>query len=739
MTALVGSVRKHPWWVAIAGIIIAGGVWFSWDMLSLVFSKDTVDHVVPQPARLAAASGQDVFRIDPNESSAKVEVVEELAGVDQTVELTTKAIGGDFGIDRDDLANSAIGEIQVDIQQLDSDNSLRDKAIRIDYLESRHYPIATLKNVKVSGLTGSLKDGETKKFTIDGDLTVKKTTKPVSFEAEATLDGDRLTATATAEVLLSDFEVGPINKIGLVSTKNEAKITLDLVARNSDGYTPPAKVSIETAEVEVADGAPSFSKTVQPILENNCASCHQGRNVGAHAFTLNTAGDAAAVADGLAVVTKARYMPPWPPSSEGVPVRHDRSLPDEDIEAIQAWAESGAPLDVAEEAKIVDRNSDSVTLRDVDLTMPLPEPYEGDISVKDDYRCQIMDPKLTKREAMVGYLLEPDSTETVHHALIFQYSGDEKERLEKIDAEAEGPGWPCVGMTGFGAGEGRLVAGWVPGARPIEMEDGAGFEFMPGDLLVTQIHYHYEGLTEPDQSKLNIDWADDPDSIIPLRTRTLVGPVELPCPEEAADGPLCERDAAVAEAAKTFPPLGGIIPNVLHQFCGTTVEEVAALSDGKTAKTVCEFPLRSGGEIVDFLGHEHEIGKSYRMTLNPGTPEEKVLLDIPHWDFNWQLNYQPVDPIPVKAGDVIGVECTWDRALRYDPEPRYIVFSEGTEDEMCFSTITMIPPRDAAAEDVALAGAPEASADEAGTTTAPKPADAPDAVEPKDETSTEGD
>ena len=99
--------------------------------------------------------------------------------------------------------------------------------------------------------------------------------------------------------------------------------------------------------------------------------------------------------------------------------------------------------------------------------------------------------------------------------------------------------------------------------------------------------------------------------------------------------------------------------------------------------------------------HMHEIGAEYRMTLNKGTPEEQVLLDIPVWNFAWQLNYQPVDPIPVTRDDKITVECSWDRSLRFDPEPRYIFFADGTEDEMCFSTITIIPeegPQPPAAE-----------------------------------------
>ncbi len=695
MTKIVSSVKRHPWWLGIGLLVIGGGVWATWDVLSLALTPEpAVSRVVPTPSRLVSESGETVYRIDPESSEVTVSVVEELAGVDQTVDLTTRAIGGDLGLDKGDLSQSRVGDIQVDVQQLQSDNSLRDKAIRIAYLESRHYPIVTLSNATIEGLSGVAADGKEQTFAIAGDLTVKKVTKPVTFEATATLDGDTLNATATAKIKLSDFGVGPINKIGLVSTKNEAVVTLDIVARDGAGYTPPTKVEIVEETTEVAEGGPSFAKAVQPILENNCASCHQNRNIGVHSFSLNTAADAKNVADGLAVVTGARYMPPWPPSAEGVPVKHDRSLSEADIATIQAWAEAGAPLDVAESTKIVDRQPAALTLDDVDQSIKLPEPYLGSPEVKDDYRCQVMDPKLTDKAAMVGYSFEPDVLEVVHHALIFQFTADMADDMVAKDADAEGVGWPCVGMTGFGSGEGRLVAGWVPGQRPIEMEDGVGFEFEPGDFLVTQIHYHYEGLAEPDQSTLHLDWAEDPSNIVPLQTRTLVGPVEIPCPPGNDDGPLCDREAAVAEAAKTFPPLGGVIPNVLHQFCGTTIDEVAAMSDGVTGKTVCEFRVRGDGEIVDFLGHEHEIGKTYRMTLNPGTPEEKVLLDIPNWDFAWQLNYQPVEPIAVKRGDVIGVECTWDRTLRYDENPRYIVFSEGTEDEMCFSTITTRPPRE---------------------------------------------
>ena len=43
-------------------------------------------------------------------------------------------------------------------------------------------------------------------------------------------------------------------------------------------------------------------------------------------------------------------------------------------------------------------------------------------------------------------------------------------------------------------------------------------------------------------------------------------------------------------------------------------------------------------------------------------------------------------------GDTIRVECEWDRAkIPEDAEPRYIVWSEGTNDEMCYSQIITRP------------------------------------------------
>ena len=37
------------------------------------------------------------------------------------------------------------------------------------------------------------------------------------------------------------------------------------------------------------------------------------------------------------------------------------------------------------------------------------------------------------------------------------------------------------------------------------------------------------------------------------------------------------------------------------------------------------------------------------------------------------------------------MDCSWDRSADPLRPPKYIVFAEGTEDEMCFATYALIP------------------------------------------------
>ncbi len=691
MRRVLAPLRRHPWRTAVVAalVLVGAGVFVNRDVIRLALTPDLpIDRTLPVAAPLSPEGDEVVYRIDATRSELLVGVDEVLAGAERHVELRTRAIAGDVAVSPDPAVR--LGEVVVDVQQLESDNSLRDKALHHDFLESHTNPEVVLRGAVVQLPEGAEPTG-VEDATIQGELVVKGRSQPTTWTVDATIEGDTLTATARTTVKMSEIGVGPISKVGLVRTADDVELELRLVAVDGRSFTPAEGLTsdgVETVAARSEDGVPSFARDVRPVLEQNCASCHQVGSIGASMWTLETAGDAAEVADGLAVVTQAGYMPPWPASDVGVPLLHSRGLSDEQIGSIVDWAAAGAPLDVERTSPVTAPAEPEVRLPRPDRVVTMSEPYAGTPEHRDDYRCFVLDPQITEPSFLTAYTFDPDQLEVVHHAIVYRVRAADRPRADEMDAADDGPGWSC--LAGMGDGTGARIAGWVPGQRPASFPDGEGFEFGAGDVLVAQIHYHVEEGSPADQSGMTLEFEPATADITPLQARTLIGPVELPCPA-GATGALCSREAAVDDIRERFGLASSAIPSVLHRMCGTTIEEVAAQSDGVTGSTTCDFPVFQPGEIISMLAHMHEIGSSYRMTLNPDTPEEQVLLDIPVWNFAWQLAYRPVTDIPIGPGDTIRVTCNWDRRLRFDPDPRYIVFAEGTEDEMCFSTLTVRP------------------------------------------------
>lgn len=686
--------------VLLIAVVLAG-----WSVMQTV----NVAEVIPVPgvpnAPKLSATGPDqvVYRIDARSSKVTYEVEERLAGSSNTARGSTSGIAGDILLDGANPSASEVGDIVVNVEQLTSDQSIRDNRLRHDFLQSTHNPLATLTTSEVTGLPDRIEDGVAYDLQITGDLTVREITKPVSYRATATRTGDTVRIDATIDTLLSDFGIGPISLGPLVTTGNEVRLVVELEARDISAEPVGGEVAAgDTSSTGVAASNVSFSKDVQPILESNCASCHRSGESGSAVWTLDTAAQASEAGSGLQLVTATGYMPPWPASDVGVPLQHDRKLSADEIQTITAWAAEGSPLDVDPTTPIEvapDQLEAQYEIRD-DLVLAADAPYQGSDTITNDYRCTILDPQLTEDRFVTGFEFRPDQRENVHHALVFKVDQSQVELSRELDAADPGTGWQCfAGMRGPGGTQGpdgggagaELIMGWVPGQRPNKLPDGAGIPVAAGDVFVVQTHYHFPHPPEPDLSKLAIELSDrtDLDRVI---TQTYLGPAEIPCaPGET--GVFCDRNKVIERLSEEYGPSAAGIPNSLMLLCRQSLPTLQQLVDG-IARSTCDHRVRVEGELLAVHGHMHEIGNDFRMTLNPGTPEEKVLLDLPDWDFQWQLIYSPQEQIQLKRGDVVRIECSWDRALIKSSEPKYVTWAEGTEDEMCYSTITTRIPRE---------------------------------------------
>lgn len=191
------------------------------------------------PAPTAESAGASVsdptagqlYRIDPAQSEVRYEVNETIFRDNRlnTAIGRTKGVAGEIRVNFAQPSQSQIGEIVIDISQFTSDESRRDNFIRRQGLESATYPQATFKPTSISGLPDKVAVGDDLKFTITGDLTVKQTTKPVTWNVELKVGDKQLTGSASTQILMSDFGVGPI-RIPLLATEDQVKLIFDFVA-----------------------------------------------------------------------------------------------------------------------------------------------------------------------------------------------------------------------------------------------------------------------------------------------------------------------------------------------------------------------------------------------------------------------------------------------------------------------------------------------------------------------------
>ena len=237
-----------------------------------------------------------------------------------------------------------------------------------------------------------------------------------------------------------------------------------------------------------------------------------------------------------------------------------------------------------------------------------------------------------------------------------------------------------------------VIAGWAPGQDPVRYPQSSGILMQPGDVLVIQMHYHYASKAVADRTTVRLETEPGTADITPLTIVNPLAPVEIPC-DAGATAPLCDRTAALAEAGRRYGRPGSAIEPALLGLCGRTAAELAATYRNGTASSSCDYKVPADGQIVSVMGHMHTLGSTFQLVLDPDGPSPTTLLDIPRWDFNWQMNYDLATPVRVTAGQTLRMSCSWDRNNDPTRAQKYVIFAEGTDDEMCFSTYALLPDK----------------------------------------------
>ncbi|MEU4220834.1 monooxygenase [Actinoplanes sp. NPDC026623] len=329
--------------------------------------------------------------------------------------------------------------------------------------------------------------------------------------------------------------------------------------------------------------------------------------------------------------------------------------------------------------------------RFLQLTMERPYAPSAPDGGTDEYRCLLIDPKLSGPAFLTGTQFQPQNVPIVHHAIVFAVPPDAASEARAVDARTPGDGWTCFGDGSVDDEHpSAWVDTWTPNGTETVLRQDVGFPLRAGSLLVLQIHYNLlatggrAGAT--DRSGVRLRLTAGTAATKPLEILPLQAPTELPC-AAGESGPLCDRAAAVADVTRRFGPGVGRTESRLVDDCsaGTPVP-------GDTQH--CDIPVPRPMTVYAALGHMHLLGRAIKIEINPGTAGAQTLLDVPSFNFDDQLLRPLAAPVRLKPGDTVRVTCTHDAGLRrLLPQlrglaPRYVVWGDGTSDEMCLGLLT---------------------------------------------------
>ncbi len=387
----------------------------------------------------------------------------------------------------------------------------------------------------------------------------------------------------------------------------------------------------------------TFTKDVAPILYAKCATCHRPGEMAP--MSLLTYKEVRPWAKSVREKVVSREMPPWFADPAHGNWANDSSLTQQQIDNIRAWVDGGAkegdPKDLPPAPKFADTSwkfgqPDSV----LSMTEEAAIPSHGTVP----YRYFVVPTNFTEDKYVQFAQLKRGEPSVVHHVIInvrepdqgpLPPAGEIKFNQQNVNPEA---GRTERRQRGGSNNPDGMLVGWAPGMSPLTLRPGNAKLIKKGSVLIFQMHYTTNGTAAKDRTGVGL-WF----SKTPVEKRLITKGV-------------------FTDPQKLVIPAGD--PNFLSQSSHTFTDDV---------------------HIHSFMPHMHVRGKDfeYKVVYPDGT--SKILLRVPKYDFNWQLNYFPKEPIAVPKGSRIECVAHHDNSAgnKYNPDPTKVVrWGDQTWEEM---------------------------------------------------------
>jgi hypothetical protein len=392
----------------------------------------------------------------------------------------------------------------------------------------------------------------------------------------------------------------------------------------------------------------TFTKDVAPILYAKCVVCHRTGEMAPMA--LINYKEVRPWARSIREKVVSREMPPWYADPNHGQWANDTSLSQTQIETIRAWVDGGAvegeTRDLPAAPKFVDAGW-KFGKPDVVLSMTEEAQIPADGTVA--YKYYVIPTNFTEDKYVQFAEIKRGDPSVVHHVIVsarepgngpLPPAGELRFDRQQFNPEAardsQRENQDQQARRGNNA-DGMLV-GWAPGMSPLTLRQGNAKLIKKGSVFIFQMHYTTSGTAAKDRTSVALWFAKEPVEKRMITKGVTVDPRKLVIP--ANDGNFESRST---------------------------------------------FTFTEDAHIHSFMPHMHVRGKDFEYKLVYPDGTTKILLNVPKYDFNWQLTYFVKEPIAVPKGSRLECLAHHDNSTKnkYNPDPSQTVrWGDQTWEEM---------------------------------------------------------
>jgi hypothetical protein len=348
-------------------------------------------------------------------------------------------------------------------------------------------------------------------------------------------------------------------------------------------------------------------------------------------FNLTDYDEVVGWAEMIKEVIDEKRMPPWNANPDHGEFSNARFLSNEEKQIIDQWVASGAPKG-----------------NEADLPKPLSYVDGWQLPSKPDFVANVSaKPFKVKAEGVLEYQhfrIDPKFAEDKWVKAIQLLPGNHRV-VHHILAFAVPKGQR---IRDVGGGIDGFLAGYVPGLTPESFPKGMAKRIPKGASIVFEVHYTPIGSVQTDQSKIGIVFADQPKVTHEVITTSGLNE-DFRIPPNTEGHPV---------KARSHRPIGGSL-------------------------------------LLGMMPHMHLRGKAFRYTAKFPDGSKEILLDVPNYDFNWQMSYRLAEPRPMPEGTWIQLEAKFDNSENnlHNPDPsKSVYWGDQTYEEMMIGYFDIAVP-----------------------------------------------